>query len=78
MAGYMAMGRVRGGGVRAITRGVDTERDADLVVRTPVRAHGRAPAGAETPRPPLRERWDSLREELGIMTFFLLDPESWR
>jgi hypothetical protein len=78
MAGYMAMGRVRGGGVRAITRGVDTERHADVVVRRPVRDDGRAPAGAVTPPPTLRERWDSLREELGIMTFFLLDPESWR
>jgi len=77
MAGYMAMGRVRGGGVRAITRGVDTEPDPDLG-RTPVSDDGRAPAGAVTPPSTLRERWDSLREELGIMTFFLFDPESWR
>jgi hypothetical protein len=56
----------------------DTAVGADTAVPagTAVRASTALPR--TVPRPTLRERWEGLREELGMMTFFLLDPESWR
>ena len=75
MAGYSAMARVHGGGVRAIawTGGAGAERDV-IEVRP---AAWRPPVERVQP-PSVRERWTWFREELGMMTFFLLDPESWR
>jgi hypothetical protein len=75
MAGYMAMARVQGGRVRALAW------DGDAAVE-PVVADVRSVSDASTvedaPAPTLGERWTWVRDELGMMTFFLLDPESWR
>jgi hypothetical protein len=84
MAGYAAMAQVRGGRVRALAwtgapgvAGADVERDGAQVDGATAVAPGACLVhGAEDPT--LADRWAWFREELGMMTFFLLDPESWR
>jgi hypothetical protein len=69
------MARVHGGRVRA------------LAWDAPCPSEAHAPDGPldlaaerldERSSPTLEERWWWFREEVGMMTFFLLDPESWR
>jgi hypothetical protein len=72
------MSRVQGARVRAMA-----SSDARVAVET---AHAAPPAAEEAPASVLeetreatiRERLGWWREEVGMMTFFLLDPESWR
>jgi hypothetical protein len=74
MAGYSTMARVRGGRVRALA--VDGAPGLD---RRQAPARIRPVAGLpQDAGPTLGERLASLREELGMMTFYLLDPQSWR
>lgn len=75
MAGYTAMARVGSGRVRVLAwepvRVPDVEScdgPVDLAA-DPCDLH---------PPPTFEERWRWFREEVGMMTFFLLDPESWR
>jgi hypothetical protein len=80
MTGYAAMARVSGGRVRAIAWHAPAEGDArgrePEPVPVPVVRRGVVlPAG---PRMPARDRWAWIRDEVGMMTFYLLDPESWR
>ena len=78
MAGYAAMSRVQGARVRAMAW-PDVRVTADWATAAPSRPAD--PAGSiedDRPGPTLLERLGWLREELGMMTFFLLDPESWR
>lgn len=76
MAGYAALGRIEGGRVRTLAWSRSAAEDLLLT-----ELH-RVAAVPEEPGRPLdeviRERWTVLREELSMMTFFLLDPESWR
>jgi hypothetical protein len=75
MAGYVAMARVQGGRVRTLAwdDGSATER-----LDPPTPARRGAGTRDTSPSPTLLERWTWFREELSMMTFFLLDPESWR
>ena len=82
MAGYTAMARVERGRVRPLAW--DAWASADRV-RDPGPAAKEAaatPAAAESLQPddgvPIRERWDRLRDQLSMVTFYLTDPESWR
>jgi hypothetical protein len=75
MAGYMAMARVQGGRVRTLAwDGRAASERTDVEVR-PARDDA---ALEDSPAPTLLEQWTWFREELAMMTFFLLDPESWR
>ncbi len=75
MASYATMARVQGGRVRTLAWDAGAG-DAVTGARVPVPAHGAT--RDDDPPPTLRERWTWFREELAMMTFFLLDPESWR
>lgn len=75
MAGYAAMARVQGGRVRALAW--DAADAADAIDAGQDRVSGDAPHD-DGPAPTIRERLGWWREELAMMTFFLLDPESWR
>ena len=75
MAGYATMMRVQGGPVRALAFDGAPGRVAQRSTDAPADVGLERPA---RPRPTVRERWDGLREELGMMTFYLFDPESWR
>ena len=77
MAGYAAMSRVHGARVRAVAW-PDARVAADAGVAARWVAEGSEPSTAVPPGPTVRERLRWWREELGMMTFFLLDPESWR
>jgi hypothetical protein len=69
------MARVDGGRVRALAwrPAPALDRDGpDAIVEADVE-------GCENhPPPTLGDQWRWFREELGMLTFFLLDPESWR
>ena len=78
MAGYVAMSRVHGARVRAMAW-PDARGAADGMLATPTRVvEGTVAIPDEPQGPTVRERLAWWREELGMMTFFLLDPESWR
>lgn len=78
MAGYSTMAEVRGGRVRAIPWATDAGRARPEASPGVEHARVETPPVRARPRETLGERWAGLREELGMMTFFLLDPESWR
>lgn len=71
----MAMARVQGGRVRTLAWDGAPASEA-LDGATPPRCE--CAAREAGPAPTLIERWTWFREEVAMMTFFLLDPESWR
>ncbi len=73
MDGYVTLTRVRAGRVRTIS--LERARPLEELLPQPVACATTRRAG--TPLA-LRERWTWIREELGMMTFYLLDAESWR
>jgi hypothetical protein len=78
MAGYAAMSRVQGAQVRAMAW---PDGRANVDAAPAARARSAELTGSivdDGPEPTILERLGWLREELGMMTFFLLDPESWR
>jgi hypothetical protein len=77
MSGYAALERVDGGRVRAIAWSGPGRSD-DLPFPVPHVTRDRARVDDRPLADRVRERWAILREEWAIMTFFLMDPESWR
>ncbi|HEY3334531.1 MAG TPA: hypothetical protein VGK16_04770 [Candidatus Limnocylindrales bacterium] len=79
MSGYVAIGRVEGGRVRAIAW-EDRSREATLTAAAAAPdAAGDAALLLDADRgSELSERWSRFRDQLSMTTFFLLDPESWR
>ena len=75
MAGYAAMARVEGGRVRALAWAPPWDGE-------PATPDGRLELAADRcdlhPPPTFEDRWRWFCDELGMLTFFLLDPESWR
>jgi hypothetical protein len=85
MTGYSAMARIEGGRVRMLAWSApEIAAEEPVVEPVTVRAvagtRGRVPVLAgSTPSPiGLAERWWRLREQLGMVTFYLFDPQSWR
>ena len=78
MAGYAAMARVERGRVRALAWDAsvpaDPARDRAIPAVTPAATASLEPDDVVT----LAERWDRLRDQLSMVTFYLTDPESWR
>jgi hypothetical protein len=78
MAGYVAMARVEVGRVRALP---------ETASGRPERPGEPAPAGLAADATAwlepddaitLGERWERLRDQLAMLSFYLTDPDSWR
>jgi hypothetical protein len=76
MSGYVAMGRIEGGRVRALAwdgRLPDDDLRAAAEAAELVSLRDRAEPG-----PDLVEQWGRFRDQLSMTAFFLLDANSWR
>ena len=78
MSGYVAMGRVERGRVRALAWDEPPWREPGPDRATPAPA----PAATASLEPDdavtMGERWERLRDQLSMVTFYLTDPDSWR
>ena len=76
MAGYVAMARVEGSGVRAL--GLTSRPPSDEPTGTDEPVGVVAAALEPDDGITLGEQWERLRDQLAMVTFYLTDPESWR